>query len=44
MNIPEDNDSNYAKIAEIVVTAVLEVGNLGAFLVEFFLFLKFIPV
>lgn len=43
MNIPEDDDSDYAKIAEIVVAAVSEAGNPGAFLVEFFPFLKFIP-
>jgi len=43
MNIPEDDDSDYAKIAEIVVAAVSEAGNPGAFLVELFPFLKFIP-
>ena len=43
MNIHEDDDSEYAKVIEIVAAAVAEVGKPGTFLVDLLPFMKFIP-
>ena len=43
MNIHEDDDSDYAKIIEIVAAAIVEAGNPGTFLVDLLPFMKFIP-
>ena len=43
MNIPEDDDSEYVKIAEIVMAALAETGHLGSFLVDLFPSMKHIP-
>jgi len=43
MNIPEDDDSEYVKIAETVVAAHAEAVQLGSFLVNFFPSMKHIP-
>ena len=43
MNIPEGDDSDYVKIAEIVVAAHAEVGKPGAFLADLLPSMKYIP-
>ena len=43
MNILENNDSDYVRIAEIVLAALAEAGHLGSFLVDLFPSMKFIP-
>ena len=43
MNIPEDDDCEYVKIAEIVMAAHAETGHLGSFLVDLFPSMKHIP-
>ena len=43
MDIVEDDDSYYVKIAEIVAAAAAEVGTPGSFLVDLLPFMRFIP-
>jgi len=43
MNILENNDSDYIRIAEIVLAALAEVEHLGSFLIDLFPSMKFIP-
>ena len=43
MSVHEDDDSKYAKIAEIVLAAHAEAGHPGSFLVDLFPIMRFIP-
>ena len=43
MNILENDDSDYVRIAEIVLAALAEAGHPGSFLVDLFPSMKFIP-
>jgi len=43
MNILGNDDSDYIRIAEIVLAALAEAGHLGSFLVDLFPSMKFIP-
>ena len=43
MNIPEDGDSDYVKVSEIVMAAFAEAGHPGSFLVDLFPCMRFIP-
>ena len=43
MNISENDDSDYAKAAEIVMAAFAEAGHPGSFLVDLFPSMRFIP-
>ena len=43
INILENNDSDYIRIAEIVLAALVEAEHLGSFLINLFSYMKFIP-
>ena len=44
INILENNDSDYIRIAEIVLAALVEAEHLGSFLINLFSCMKFISV